>query len=370
MLRCVDTSKPWILKLVAEPKTSKSDHKLVGCLLGCCALVVLFVAVVASISYYTLKYGVLAASPRVDTRAHVGEQPALLLYFDAEAPTAFSPAMLEGANPSSYNGALIKMFLPYEGSIALSAGPGATQAQFDAAISTRRGASFITSMVTDQLSQSSVPGMAPALQIQDDGGLSTVRGALPLPSEAPVLRGEAWPASIETTAAKLEGKHFVEFALDNRNGDASLAVAALVQSMGGDGALEADLLAGTEPGAGQALSLLSQVRIIKGLWMIKTARAALDFTPRGDLDAVFTVNAANEVAAMLLMGAAGRLPEELQEELADTGVVVTGSVEREGAVIRGTIHYAGLAEAMGNAMAAYDKNPESGFPLFMPPAAQ
>lgn len=360
---------------------TKNDRKVLGCLLGCCALIAVAVLAVVGVGYYTLKFGAYKPAARVDTAAAAGGQPVVLCRVDLQAPTAFSLAMLDDPTMRGYNGAFLKMFLPYEGTFALDSAPDSPVAEVHALLSMPRMAEFIVRKLGEARPMLETNGRRiNTLELQgEDKGLAVLRGTLPLPTSAQDLRADGWPQPRGGGAPALERSHFVELTLDNRNGLAGVAISALAQTLG----VEEDTapyspapLVAPDPTAPQEpLSLLGQVRIIKGLKFITTAWLAADFTDKGDAEIQLRVSAADEVSAMFLMAGLGPLPEILGRDLAELGIHVKGDITREAAEIHGKIVFAGVTEAVRRSMNNYSERSNSGEPpawlmknLNLPPA--
>lgn len=327
-------------------KTGKNN--LAGCLLGCLGIAVLIVVLISGGLFYSFRYGKFAAAPKIETTSLVSAGAALSVRVDFQAPTAITLAQIEGSNAPQL-GALAKMFFPYEGALALSVSPDGREVYASAAVSSPRGATFAKQMLE---------GIRPDLESNgrtltrlevdpEHAGVLALRMLLPSPEEAPGLRKEAWNAPMPGDAPALSGHHFFECVLDNRNGDGGLAFAALAQTMG----------EGKAPTAAPpvALSLLSQVRLIKGSRLVSTLSTTADFTATGDLDIATELHAANEVSAMLLMSSLGDLPEKLAQDWEGAGIVVTGNFERSGAQIKGSLHFDGVVPRMRAAMQAYNE---------------
>lgn len=322
---------------MTEVTEKKGLSTAAGCALGCLAMVLLIVLIGTGTVYYLIKIGPFAPAPRVDTRSHLGGSPALTVRLDAKAPGAFSPALLEDPNIAAYNGALLQLFWPYEGTVAVFAVPGSTTIELAAALSMPRGSSVLLEMLQDMRKDFEKNGRTVRV-LQADGerqGVVTARGALPLPLEANALRAEAWPAPLDGDAPAIEGGHFIELALDNRNGEAALGLTGIAQMMG-EG----------NPESPAQLSLLSQVRLIKGSHLVRTAWAALDFAPSGDVGLQYRVTAWNEVSAQLLKGILDQVPDQLTAQMDLPGVVIQHDLKHEGVNLSATLNFEGFGEAM------------------------
>lgn len=358
---------------MTQPATGKSDRKIFGCLGGCLGVVLVLVLVLAGTGYYLFKRAGLTIVSREDTATvATAEQPAIALRVNLEAPTAFSPGMLEGPN-SHYTGTLLRTFLPYEFTLGIGADETQNNAQFRGGVSFRRAA---------QMFMGQVHAFGTALERQgrhfedisvspENPGLGILAGKLELPPEAATLRSEAWPTPIQGTQPQFEMTHFLELLVDNRQGDAGLAIAALAQTLGEDPANDVDIPANSmlapDPMAPlPPLSLLSQVRIIKGARFLKTAWLAVDFEPNADATLQLRISGADEVSALFLMTGLGRLPEELGKQLASSGVLVEGEITREGVEISGKLHFKNVGPALVAAMEAYNETAGQDFPSWFP----
>ncbi len=349
---------------------SARDKRIFGCLLGCCAIVLVCILVAGGGAYYMLKFGSFKSAPRVDTAVGITTPPALLLHIDLQSPGAFSLAMLDNPGMSGYNGNLLRMFIPYEGTFTANASPDSPDAEFGAALSMPRMAEYIVGKLRDAKPALESSGRKiTTLETQGElKGLALLRGTMPLPSEAAALRTEAWPTPKEGQAPTLEHNHFVEATLDNRNGQGAVALAALVQTLGAEEAsapFAPTPIAEPNPAAGEPLSLLAQVRIIKGLKFIKTAHISGDFTPKGDLDVHLSVSGADEVSAMFLMAGLGPLPEHINKVTAENGVTVSGDIARNGSEISGSLHFDGIAKAIRKALDARGAGPNREPPAWL-----
>ena len=210
---------------------SNRDRTVLGCCMGCCAVLLVLVALVGGVTYYTFRFGRFAAAPPADTLARLGGGPALVVRLDAEAPGAFSPALLEDPGVNAYNGALLRLFRPYEATLTIDAGVDGAAVGFGTAVSMPRGAEALKDMISSEARGYETEGRElTSIEIDpEQKGLLVGRGVLPLPVEARALRGEAWQAPLEGDAPALERGHFIEMALDNREGGGALALTALAQ---------------------------------------------------------------------------------------------------------------------------------------------
>nr|AUN37019.1 hypothetical protein [uncultured bacterium] len=343
--------------MTATPKRS-SDTKVLGCLGGCFGLVVVILLVVFGTLYYSLKFGRFAAAPRTDTVAHLGGEPALLLRIAPDAPTAFTPAMLDAAGASTYNGGIFRMFRPYEGTVVVSIPPGGAGAEIAGALSMPRGAAFLKNYATALRPELEGRGFKiTAMNVEgEESGVFSIFGDVNLPKEAGPLRAEAWPAPLEGAAPALEKSHFVEFYFDNRNGDGALAATAIAQ-YGGEGGEES-----RDTGDPIAMSLLSQVRIIKGLRFVKMAWGAIDFSPSGDLNVTTRIAAKDEVCAMFLMAGLGNAPAEMKKVLQEAKLAMSGDFVRSGDSIVGTFTFHGVTAWMRDWMNEYNEEYQKSSP--------
>lgn len=329
--------------------------------------------ILAGSGYYLFKRAGLSIVSREDTATvATAKQPAIAVRVNLEAPTAFSPGMLEGPN-SHYTGTLLRTFLPYEFTFGIGTDETRSNTQFRGAVSFRRAA---------QMFMGQVHAFGTALErrgrhFEDIGvspenpGLGILAGQLALPPEAASLRSEAWPTPVLGPQPQFEMTHFLELLIDNRAGDAGLAIAALAQTLGEDPANALDIpensMLAPDPMAPlPPLSLLSQVRIIKGARFLKTAWVALNFEPNADATIQLRVSGTDEVSALFLMTGLGRLPEELGKQLASSGVQVEGEITREGADISGKLHFKNVGPALVAAMEAYNENAGQDFPSWFP----
>lgn len=327
----------------------------------------------AGAGYYLFQRAGLTIVSREDTATvATAESPAIAVRVNLEAPTAFSPGMLEGPD-SHYTGTLLRTFLPYEFTLGIGADETRSNARLHGAISFRRAAQMFMGQVHtfgtamerrgrhfDEIGVSA-----------ENPGLGILAGSLALPPEAATLRTEAWPAPVPGPQPQFEMTHFLELLVDNREGDAGLAIAALAQTLGEDPAdalniPENSMLAPDPMAPLPPLSLLSQVRIIKGARFLKTAWIALDFEPNADATVQLRVSSPDEVSALFLMTGLGRLPEELAKQFASSGVEVTGEIAREGADISGKLNFKNVAPAMIAAMNAYNETAGQDFPTWFP----
>jgi len=338
---------------VSRAKKSGSNN-LIGCLLGCGVITIVLLLLIVGGVFYTFRFGSMAASPKADTTALLATGAAMTLRVDLEAPTALSLAQLEDTN-SPQVGGLMRMFRPYEGSLSFSVSPDGREVYAGVAVSAPRGTSFFVNMLENARRDIEKNGRT-ITQIGVDPerpGVLSVRMLMPSPAEAPGLRGEAWPSPTPGVAPTLDSNNFVSFVMDNRNGDAGLVGAAVAQSVGEDAGY-ADFSA-PDASTVPALSLLSQVRLIKGSRLVSTLKATADFTPQGDLLVEVGLDATNEVSAMLLMSSLGGLPEQLAKEWESSGLKVTGSFERSGAHIAGTLNFVGAIAEMRRFMKDYNE---------------
>jgi hypothetical protein len=337
---------------VSESNQTKKDRNVLGCLLGCFGICVFLTLALAGGVYYIFRFGPLAAAPPVDTIARLGGGPALILRVDAEAPGAFSLGLLNEPGLNAYNGAMIRLVRPYEIALQMEPAADGSVVAFGAALSTPRGTNVLLEMLKEPRRGFERNGReVSVLDIDsENSGVILGRGTLPLPVEAWALRGEAWPETLPGDAPTVERGHFIEFTLDNRNGGGGIAMTVLAQMMS------------EEPGGNAAspLSLLSQVRLIKGSRLVRTAWAAMDFTPAGDVTIKYRVSAVNEVCAILLAGTLAQAPDGIRNQMLAVGATVplqiSPSQSREGTEIQGEISIIGVAPAMREALLEFNTN--------------
>lgn len=329
--------------MTAQRTNKTGNNPLVGCLVGCFAVVTVVFVLAAGGLFYTFRFGSFASAPRTETLPLVGSGNVVTVHVDLEAPTALSLSTLEGtSNPGA--GALLRLFRPYMGTLAFSASPDGREVYASAAVSAPRGVSVYKNMVEGFRPELETGGrkLTQLLEDPEHAGVLTGRLMLPTPAEAPRLRAEAWGGGALGQVVASEGRHFISVEVDNRRGDAALVFAALAQAAGED----ADAT---------GLSLLSQVRLIKGSRLVSALRMTADFTPEGDVQVLAVAEAPNEVSAMLLMSNVSSLPEALSREWAGTGVEVSGSVTRTGTRIEGQVTFANAVEQMRAFMDEYNR---------------
>lgn len=353
---------------VAAPPQKQTRSPWLGCFLGCAGIIALILLLVLGTAFYQLKFGALSAARRVDTVAQLDPNPALLLRVNLKAATAPDLAMIEGSTATgAAPGGLLRMLLPYEGSLMLSVPPDGSEVYLGGALSTPRGANLLRSMLEDQRAGVAARGgKVTVLETRgDDQGVLALRAVLPLPKEAPTVRGEAWTSPLEGPAPPLEANHFIEATLDNRNGEAALAFTALAAFLQMESPETEDTI-GPADSPADKLSLLSQVRLIKGSRFLKTATMSVDFiAPDGDVDLHFSIDGKDEFSAAFMMTALGDLPETLNAKWKPEGVDVDGTVNRDGARIDGALKFHGVARQIGQFMEDYSRRSASGAPAWL-----
>lgn len=335
-----------------NPTPEKKKMSPMGCLLGCLGATALFALAVYGFIYFLFHFGPFAAAPQVDTAARLGGGPALMLRVDAEAPGAFSLGMLNDPGLNAYNGAMLRMLRPYEATFQVEPAAQAAVVGVGAAMSMPRGANVLLGLLADARKSFERDGREVSrLDVDPENkGVLIGRGTLPLPAEAQALRAEAWPEPLPGEAPVPEGGHFIEWTLDNRTGAGGLALAAMAQAFGEE----------SEAASPPQLSLLSQVRIIKGSRLVRTAQGSIDFTPAGDVSIAYHISAANEVCAILIAGALAQAPDGIRDAIkeldAEDAVQVSPMQTREGAEIRGEITIVGVTPAMREGLKEFNES--------------
>lgn len=240
-------------------------------LLGIAALALVVTALVFAV-FIELRFSAFRASPRVD-RATLIEHPSIVFIVDPNTVREQIVAAVQEQVGYGVPAWLIERVLPYEISVMTWSDYDRNKVDLTLFINPRRLDPAIAQQVNKAGLQSLVPKIQWAAEglVQRSPGVLTARGSVQMEPEAEEAAWFLWKQSFKAAAVPVEGGHFIEIVMDNRDGGAYLAVASLLQ------AFEIELDA-TETD----ISLSSLKFVLK-------ARMHVDLTPGDTLLLSFTI---------------------------------------------------------------------------------
>lgn len=195
-----------------------------GCCLGCLIASVLVAACIAGVVYLAMKLDITHEAAPVDTVAHIGGQPELLVRIDPNAPEFLSLLVegFDGAPPQ-----LISWLLPYEITLAIGYDREREDASCILAVSLRRLAGGLAWLASEPDAWRLSPVQQGVRAAKEADGLWVVRSHWPTSPETRARASVWWPEA-GFARLEMEGGHLFEAILDNRAGGGLIALEALL----------------------------------------------------------------------------------------------------------------------------------------------
>jgi len=295
---------------------------------------VLFALVGGAGVWWLMNLSPFAATERQDSVAASGGPGPLAVHVDFESQgfrdyLAGAIGPLDPTIPS-----LLGNFLPFEATLRATPQGGGRPVQINTAISMRLFAGLIDGFVRNVRTDNKTVTFERMGQIPEQPGLYEVVATVDSPDGAHAIRATAWPEPVDLGAGiALERGKLFELAMDNRDGAAAEAIAALLLAVQRSGTPEA------------ALNEIELVKIIKGSKLVQVGRLSADFADMDTMVIHLGIETGNEVAAMLLMSSLWQLPVAIEENARAANLGYSGELVRDGGAIRGEFHLTGFKAA-------------------------
>ena len=199
-------------------------------LLPIAALIVVVTTLVFGL-FIELRFSVLRSSPKVD-RTTLLEHPSVVAIIDPNTVKAQIAAAVRERIGYPVPRWLIESVLPHEISLMTQSDYDQNEVDLTFFINPRRGDPAIAQQINKAGLQSLVPKVQWASEglVRQSSGVLTARGTVPMEPEAQEAAWFLWNQSFKAAPVPVEGGHFIEIVMDNRDGGAYLAVASLLQA--------------------------------------------------------------------------------------------------------------------------------------------
>ncbi len=309
-----------------------------GCCLGCLISLVLVGACVAGVAYLAAKMDLTHEAPRIDTVAHMGGQPEVLVRLNPNAPELVS-LLLEG-----FSGAppqFVTAFLPHEATLAIGFDGEQEQASCVLALSLRRLTGALAWLASDPEGWRISPVQQGIQAAKEADGLWVVRSHWPVSREMRE-RAAAWWPDARFAPLELEGGHVLEALLDNRSGGALLALEALLAPR--------DLAQEQREAVVNAPFDMEAQRLPGIFRRLEAVRLSADIEEANRASVRVEANGRDEAAAESLAFFLYTLRDLAYRELIEEDIVLTGDILVSGAAVRGIFTIDGIHDRLVRAI--------------------
>lgn len=194
------------------------------------AAALIAVALLAGTIYVEIRYALIRTSPRVDL-AGLADDPSIIAMIDPALAIEQIRPLIAKRTGFPIPDWIVRRILPYEAAIVTASDYDDTEVDLTVFLNPRRFGPFIERQVNAIGLQSSVPEIqwAPEGLTERDPGVFSVSGTVPMEPQAQEAAYYLWKQSFKP-AIPLQGTHFIEVVMDNRDGGAYLAVASILHA--------------------------------------------------------------------------------------------------------------------------------------------
>lgn len=312
-----------------------------GCCLGCLFSLVVAALLVAGGIYLANRFDIITAEPPVDTVAHVGGAPQVLLWVDPDRPELLE---LLTAGMNGAPGAFIEALMPYEGIYTAKVDSERKIVSGVLAVSLRRFAGFLAAVADPDKDWRFFTDQYNIRAAEEQEGLWVVRSEWPTDEASRALVVQTWPAQTAGPAVPSK-EHALELLLSNEAGDAWLAIEAMLAE---GKPHEYVTMATTGNVPGFTLDTLPQ-------WAQRIARlhGTMDYAPgdktTGKPDSVqsnWEIICREPEDAGQLLGLLQFIRASVQQQLSASGLTLEGDWVVEESAIRGAFHVDKVRETL------------------------
>lgn len=265
---------------------------------------------------------ILILAPRHDTFEAAQEPAHAWLRLDPNAAEVLEILRYGVEDDSGFFLSIISAVLPYEASVVASAAPDAEVSRLVFAMSMRRLAGILEQRSSAQPWQWFPPQQVDSLALEGRG-LWVVRSHLPVTEATRKAHELLYPPGNSEGIAP-EGGYVLEGALDNRHGEAYLALSSLLVPPKVAGDMNADTYFG-----------LDHTLLTEYFALVETVRLRANFVEPEILELQISVVCRDEASASAAMLPLLGIQDMLYQTVVESGGYVTGDFEVDGREIEG-----------------------------------